>query len=95
MASQMLKEVVHDTTPLSRFVVPTVFIVFLRCLPFAPFHLLQSTPQSFLPLLQQLYELQLISLSPLLLVLHFSTIDGDKKVKSLYPFIETRAIDTN
>ena len=65
-------EAVHDTTPLSRFIVLTIFTIRLRRPPSALFHLLQPITQSFLPLLQQLHELQLVSPLPLLLVLHVS-----------------------
>ena len=73
MASHIPVEAVHDTTPLSRFLVLRIFTALLRHLLSAPFCLLQSTSQFFLPLFQQLHEPQLVSPLPLLLVSCFST----------------------
>ena len=73
VASHIPMEAVHDTTPLSRFVVLRIFKACLRYLPTALSHLLHTTLQFFLPFLQQLHELQLVSPSPLLPVLHFSS----------------------
>ena len=42
----MVKGVVYDTTPLSRFVVPTIFIILPWGQQYSLFHLLCSTPQS-------------------------------------------------
>jgi len=57
VASQIPVEVVHDTTLLSRSVILTIFTTHLRHFLSVPFHLLQSTPQFFLPFLQQLHKL--------------------------------------
>ena len=70
VASHIPVEAIHDTTPLSRFLVPRIFIALLR---HPLFYLLQSTLQSFLPLLQQLHKPWLVFSSPLLLVLHSSS----------------------
>ena len=40
VASQWLEVAFHDTTPLSRFVIPNDFKVLLKHLPFVPSHLL-------------------------------------------------------
>jgi len=68
VASQIPVEAVHNTTPLSSFLVPRIFKACLRHLLTTPFYLLYPTPQSFLPLLQQLHRLQSVSFLPLLLV---------------------------
>jgi len=73
MASQFLGRAIHDTTPLSSFLVPRIFTALPLGRPYCPSHLLCFTLQSFLSLLQQLHGPRLVSPSSLLPVSHFST----------------------
>ena len=82
VASHIPGGAIHDTTPLSRFLVPTIFTILPLGHPCCPFRFLHSTLQSFLPLFQQLLGPQSASPSPFLLVLRFPTASSSSLVSA-------------